>query len=152
MRDIDPDTLERVRKILDEHPEPMWTDESHTQTDWYWMEAAQLWSVHLCKEREPVMNYEVQVLRIGDTAIVGLPGEPFVEGQLRIKMASPARQTYIAHAVTQYVGYIPTKEAFTRGGHEVNTTHWSKLVPEALDMIVDGATQCLSKVFGKESG
>jgi len=149
VRELPEDQLERSRRVLEEHPEPVWTDDTRTLTEWQWMEAAQLMSVHLFQRREPVLDYEVQVLRIGDVAIVGLPGEPFVEGQLRIKMASPARLTYVAHAVNQYVGYIGTKEAFARGGHEVNTTYWSKLVPEALDMIVDGAHRCLTRVFGR---
>lgn len=62
------------------------------------------------------LEYEIQVFRIGDTAFVSLPGEPFVEGQTRIKLASPARSTYVVHCTTQYVAYIPTAEAYPRGG------------------------------------
>jgi len=79
--------------------------------------------------------------------IVGLPGEPFVEGQLRIKMGSHAKYTYIAHCTTQHVGYIPTREAFAHGGHEIETCYWSKLVPEALDMIVNASLELLQEIL-----
>jgi neutral ceramidase len=105
-------------------------------------------SVHLMRRREPELAYEIQVLRIGDTAIVGLPGEPFVEGQLAIKIESPAYPTYVAHCTTQYVGYLPTREAFQRGGHEVNLSYWAKVGPEALDLVVENAVGLIKEVFG----
>jgi neutral ceramidase len=100
------------------------------------------------RERSPTLDYEVQVLRVGETAVVGLPGEPFVELGLAIKLASPTYPTYIAHCTSHYVGYIPTPEALTRGGHEVNTRYWAKLVPEAFDLILATATETLEQLFG----
>jgi len=147
IREVPPEELEEARRILAEHPQPLWTDEGRTQVDWKWMRAAQLLSVHLIREREGTLDYEIQAFRIGNAAFVGLPGEPFVEGGLRIKLASPAYPTYIVHDVNQYVGYLPTKEAFKRGGHEVATTYWSKLIPEALDMVVEAATELLNELF-----
>jgi hypothetical protein len=99
--------------------------------------------------QDPELDYEIQVFRIADAAFLALPGEPFVEGGLRIKIASPTYPTCVVHCTNQYVGYIPTKDAFDRGGHEVNTTTWSKLVPEALDMIVDASTVLLRGLFGQ---
>jgi hypothetical protein len=52
---------------------------------------------HTMLERTATWDYEIQVLRIGPAALVGLPGEPFVEGGLRIKLASPTFPTYIVH-------------------------------------------------------
>jgi hypothetical protein len=147
IRELGDEELERVRGIIEENPEPVWQDAERTIADPDWMAAASTYSVHLMRERDPELDYEIQVLRIGDTAIVGLPGEPFVEGQLRIKLASPTYPTYIAHCTTHYVGYIPTKEALQRGGHEVNTRYWAKLVPEALDTVVEGATEVLNEVL-----
>lgn len=147
IRDLTDDELEFSQKMLREHPEIMWADSNKTKVDWNWMRAASLESVKLCRQRDQKLDYEIQVLRIGNIALVGLPGEPFVEGQLRIKMSSPTYPTYVAHATTQYVGYLPTREAFKRGGHEVATSYWSKLVPEALDIVVDGAIETLNEVF-----
>ena len=52
-------------------------------------------------------------------------------------MASPAYLTYIAHCTSHYVGYIPTRDAFLHGGHEVETRFWAKLKPEALPIVVN---------------
>ena len=78
---------------------------------------------------------------------MGLPGEPFVEGQLRIKLESPANSTYVVHGTTEYAGYLPIKEAIKRGGHEGKTSYWSKLAPEALDLVVGEAVKMLKELF-----
>ena len=80
-------------------------------------------------------------------ALVGLAGEPFVEGQLRLKMASPAHRTLVAHCCNMYCGYLPIPEAFARGGHEVETRFWSKMIPEALDMVVGETEKMLAELF-----
>ena len=147
LREVDDNELKEAEKVIAEHPQPEWTDAHRTRVTGEWMRAAQVLSVHLARQREPELDYEIQVFRVGNTAFVALPGEPFVEGGLRIKLASPAYPTYIVHNTSQYVGYIPTKEAFRRGGHEVRTSYWAKLVPDALDMIVDTATTLLTKLF-----
>ncbi len=147
LRDIPADDLKWAQEYLEQNPVPPLDHETAGKIAGDWTRAAGLVSVELCRKRQGEMDYEVQVLRIGETAIVGLPGEPFVEGQLRIKMASPARLTYVAHCTTQYVGYIPTCDALTRGGHEVNTSYWAKLVPEALDMIVSASVELLDDLF-----
>lgn len=61
---------------------------------------------------------EVMVIRLGDTAIVGLPGEIFAEYGLEIKRRSPARHTLVVELANDAIGYIPTPEAFTQGGYE----------------------------------
>jgi len=149
IRELTAEELAWAEGILGEHPQPVWADEERTAVDPDWMAAASMYSVHLMRERSPTLDYEVQVLRVGDTAFVGLPGEPFVELGLAVKMASPTYPTYIAHCTSHYVGYIPTPEALKRGGHEVNTRYWAKLVPEAFDMIVAGATELLGELFAE---
>jgi len=147
-RDLDDAALEKARGFLAENPDVIWADDNKTQVDRDWFRAANLVSLDLQRRREKTLEYEIQVLRIGDCAIVGLPGEPFVEAQLRIKMASPAKQTIVAHCVNQYVGYLPTREAFARGGHEVDPSTWSRVTPDALDMIVECANSMTSDLFG----
>ncbi len=147
IREVDAAELHWAQEILETTPAPAWADEEHTRVDSDWMAAASIFSVHLLRQRQAELNYEIQVLRIGDTALVGLPGEPFVEGGLRIKLASPTYPTYIVHCTSHYVGYIPTREALTRAGHEVNTRYWAKLAPEALDMVVEAAVAAIEQVF-----
>jgi hypothetical protein len=45
------------------------------------------------------------------------------------------------------VGYIPTVQAFARGGYETRTGAGSKLVPEALGMIGDAVLIMLKELF-----
>jgi len=89
----------------------------------------------------------VQAVRIADTAVVAIPGEPFVEGQLRIKRESPARHTFVAHMCNGFAGYIPTREVLARGGYETRTANWSKLAPDALDQIARQAVELLRELF-----
>ena len=46
------------------------------------------------------------------------PGELFVEWGLEMKKWSPFPYTFIAELANDSVGYIPTYEAFRRGGYE----------------------------------
>ena len=148
LRELSAEELSWATGIIEANPQPPWSDESHTGVDYDWTVAASIYSVELARRRKPFLDYEIQALRIGDAAIVGLPGEPFVEGQLAIKLASPTYPTYIAHCTSHYVGYIPTRDALTRGGHEVNTRFWAKLMPDALDTIIAEAGETLGEVSG----
>ena len=113
-----------------------------------WFRAASTRSIEFCRKRSPKFPYEIQAFRIGDAAFVGLPGEPFAEGQLAIKIASPFYPTYVAHCTTHYVGYVPTKEACTRGGHEANPdcTYRAKRGPDSLGRIVLNVTELLHEL------
>ena len=147
LRELPAEELARVRGIIEGSPEPEWANDEKTAVTWEWMQAASRYSLALMRRRGPCLDYELQVLRLGDAAIVGLPGEPFVEGQLQVKTESPTYPTYVAHATSHYVGYIPTRDALQRGGHEVNTSFWAKLAPEALEMVVAGAGEALREMW-----
>ena len=49
----------------------------------------------------------VQAVRIGDVAIVGVPGEFFTALGEEIKRRSPFRYTYVFELANDYIGYIP---------------------------------------------
>jgi hypothetical protein len=147
LRELTPKEKAHCEDVLSRHPAPQVVGDDPVSVDPKWMVAASQWSVELARARSPFLDYEIQVLRIGEDAIVGLPGEPFVELGLAIKLASPARRTLIAHCTSQYVGYIPSAEALKRGGHEASTRYWAKLVPEAFEMIRDAAIETLQAVF-----
>lgn len=149
LRDLDAGEIEEARALLREHPDPMWQNEEKTAVDWAWCYAVAILDLAELREQTPKVDHEIQVFRIGDTAVVGLCGEPFVEGQLEIKLKSPAYRTFIAHMSNGYVGYIPTQHAFARGGYETRTGHPSKFAPEALDRIVEATVELLNEVFGE---
>lgn len=65
---------------------------------------------------------EVQALRLGDAAIVGLPGEFFVEYGLEIKRRAPRKTFPISYANGELQGYIVTPEAAAGGGYEAQNS------------------------------
>ncbi|MDD5727836.1 MAG: hypothetical protein PHV59_04645 [Victivallales bacterium] len=150
-RKIDPAALMNAEEYLRKNPEIQWLDENRTEVKPEWFKAVNLIGLAAEIKRQKSFNYQVQVFRIGNCALVGLPGEPFVEGQLLIKGKSPAKRTLVAHCVNQYAGYIPIKNAFQypagRRGHEVNTCSWSKLDAGALEQITEQAISMLEEMF-----
>ena len=61
----------------------------------------------------------VQVIRLGEAAIVALPGEVFMETGMNIKAASNASPTFLVSLANGYIGYICTDKALTQeGGYE----------------------------------
>ena len=150
-REIPVERLAEADQILKAQPEPVWRPAGERPgADSRWVLAASTKSVEYCMARMPAFLYEIQALRIGETAFVGLPGEPFTEAQLAIKLEAPAYPTYVAHCTSHYAGYVPTREAFRRGGHEANSecTNWAKLGPEASDLIVENSVDLLKGLFG----
>ena len=148
LRQVAEQHLAEARALIAEHPTPMWKEGLEgIAANWDWMYAVARLDLNRFRELSPDLDYEIQAFRIGDFALVAVMGEPFVEGQLRLKMESPAARSYVAHNANGFVGYVPTPQALERGGYETWTSNWSKLVPEALDMIVDNAVDLLGSLF-----
>lgn len=147
LRQLDDEEVQAAQRYIAENPTPQAVD--GVFVDERWVYASGLLDLYGQYLRSPLYRYEIQVLRVGDAAFVGLPGEPFAEGGLQIKLESPAAFTYIVHN-TQFAGYIPTKQAFERGGYEVNTANWSKFAPEAWEIIASEAVRMLQAMFAKQ--
>ena len=65
------------------------------------------------------MTAPVQVIRLGEAAIVALPGEVFVETGMNIKSKSDANPTFLVSLANGYIGYICTDKALKEeGGYE----------------------------------
>lgn len=94
---------------------------------------------------------EIQVLKIGDLAVVGLPGEFFVEFGLEIKRRSPAAATLVVGLANGSLGYVPTEVSFAEGGYEPTSWRYSKLAPEAGKMCVEAAVEQLAALFAKSN-
>jgi neutral ceramidase len=60
----------------------------------------------------------LQVIRIGDVAIVGMPCEVFTDIGLEIKKNSPFPITCVVSLANGYYGYLPTPEHHALGGYE----------------------------------
>lgn len=95
------------------------------------------------REESPV-EVRLNVIRIGDTVICTNPAELFSEFALAIREASDARITLISQLTDGYCGYVPTPEAFERGGYETWPCATSKLAVDAGERMVK-ATKALLK-------
>src|SRR5262249_2479644 len=88
----------------------------------------------------------VQVILIGDIALVGVPGEFFTQLGQEIKRRSPFRYTYVFQLANDYVGYIPDARAFDRGGYQVWMGLHSFLARGTGEAIVDEAVALLERL------
>jgi hypothetical protein len=76
-----------------------------------------------------LMHPEVQAIGLGtELALLGLPGEFFVETVASIRAEAGVRHLPVACYANHYAGYIVPPEAFEQGGYEPGVT-W--LAPEA---------------------
>jgi neutral ceramidase len=95
--------------------------------------------------KRKVNKAEVQVLFMDELAWVAVPAEYFVQHGLRIKASvAPAHALVVSHA-NGMVGYVPTREAFERGGYETTFLGSSRLAPEAGDLLADAAIALVQK-------
>jgi hypothetical protein len=71
--------------------------------------------IKMHKIQDQVDEVLVQVIRVGDLAFVGLPGEPFNEFGVDIKSKSPCPNTMVMGLANDYTSYFPTEVSFTQG-------------------------------------
>ena len=90
---------------------------------------------------------EVQLVRMGDLALVCFPGEPFVEVGMEVGRRSPARSTFVVGYANGYVGYLATDKAWDEGGYEVGLGPWCRVGPDGTRTLVEAAVRLLWKIW-----
>ncbi|MGN8070314.1 hypothetical protein [Mucilaginibacter sp. SG564] len=88
-------------------------------------------------------------IRIGELAIVFLPGEPFVETAQDIEDGSPFTYTIIVAYAENNIGYIPTAEAFQLGGYEAGPGKWSYMEAGTDKVVSKEALRLLNELYNK---
>jgi len=101
-------------------------------------------------EERRTHTVEIQVLAVGSRAIVGVPGEFFCELGLQIKERAWPVYALISTCTNGRVGYIPTPEAFWRGGYETTFGPSSMLASEAGTLIVQTAVELIEQAVAVE--
>lgn len=94
---------------------------------------------------------ETQVIRLGDAVICSAPGELFVEWGLQMKQWSPFPFTFIAELANDSVGYIPTYEAFRRGGYETTPVVSVKLTPALGQLVTDANFRSCYRLWARRA-
>ena len=104
------------------------------------VEAVRVMRVH--EMEKDYIPAEVQVLRVGEVAIVGFPSEMFVEWAMQLREDAPLRYTFPIDLANGSVGYIPTRQAFENGGYEPVS---SVFTPDVGDVLVGAAHKLLNE-------
>lgn len=72
---------------------------------------------------EDEIPVEVQVIGIGDTRIVGIQGEVFVEFGMTIQYRAPFDKTFVLELANGCLpGYACTERAYAQGGYETGAS------------------------------
>jgi neutral ceramidase len=91
------------------------------------------------RRRDEQKSYpaELQIIRLGNSALAGISGEPFCRlGKAIREIAAPLTGIPVGYA-NGYVGYIVPPDSWVRGGYEVDPGPWSKVGPESHALILD---------------
>ncbi len=100
--------------------------------------------VELHEKQGQSISVEQVCFAIGDCAFISFPGELFTEIGVRIKSESPFQHTCIIGLANGCIGYIPTREAISQGGYEVDTRCCGDA---AEDIVVENSLVLLRKVY-----
>ena len=71
--------------------------------------------VELAKTQGQTDSVELMAVRIGELAMIGLPGEIFCEFGIQIKRLSPFKNTLVMGLANDNRKYFPTLESFSQG-------------------------------------
>lgn len=92
------------------------------------------------------VDIPLQVIRIGDLAIVAIPNEVFAETGLSIKSLSPFTNTFVVELANAYHGYLPSAVQHEGGGYETWPARSSYLEIEAEAKILDTVLNLLESL------
>ena len=87
----------------------------------------------------------IQVIRIGNTALVAIPVEPFAEIGTAVKERSPADWTLFSGYSNGYYGYLPMAYAYPEGGYEVGPT--APFEPGAAEQMIEDCLDAINKLW-----
>ncbi len=84
---------------------------------------------------------ELQAIRLGSTALVGMPVEPFAETGVALKAGSPFAATFVSGYTNGAAGYLPVASAYPEGGYEIWVTPFA---PEAAALVAEAGADLLA--------
>jgi hypothetical protein len=90
------------------------------------------------------------LIRVGNLAIVGLPGEIFCELGMRIRKESSAPHTIVIELSNDAIGYIPDENGYGQGGYE-DTPGSMKFVKGSGEKLTASALKQIRRLFSLRS-
>jgi len=89
---------------------------------------------------------EIQLLGLGDTWILGLPGEILVEVGLTIKERVSAKNLFVVSLANDVVGYVNHRQAYKEGGYEPGPATF--LAEGAGEILIEQALSLIEETTG----
>jgi hypothetical protein len=93
---------------------------------------------------------EIQILVLGDTWILGLPGEILVEVGLAIKESASVKNLFIVTLANDVVGYVNHRQAYKEGGYEPGSG--TLLAEGAGEILIEQALSLIEETTGPGPG
>lgn len=72
---------------------------------------------------EGKLQARIQVVKLGPTVLLALPGETFVEFSLELRKQTSLNPLFLFGYSHESIGYVPTEKAYPEGGYEVNVSY-----------------------------
>ena len=117
------------------------------ENEWFASETIGMWEWQQRSSVGPLVEaLEVWAVNIGDFALTFLPVEFFSALGQDVKRGSPFPHTMIATLANGWHGYVPTKEAFSRGGYEPRLGFQSRLDAQAGEQLIRSAGGLLAQL------
>lgn len=88
----------------------------------------------------------LHVIRIGEIAVAGVPGEMFARLGLEIRRRSPFRHTIVVGLSNDEVGYIPDRKGYEDGGYQTWVCGHSQLEPGTGETMVETMLSMLEEI------
>ena len=91
-------------------------------------------AIRMCNLEDGPEAFQLELtgVRIGDVALIGLPGEPFTDIGRQLKKAAGWRLVLPCCITNGYEGYFPTQDAYAEGGYEARSSVYRAGVAETL--------------------
>jgi len=100
-------------------------------------------------DTKPLQDLPVSTVLINKRiAMLGVPGEAFVEFQMNWRDRCPAQDCFFLGYANGFFSYFPTIRAATEGGHGANNV-WSRIEPAAGDSMVDHGVIKVYEMLGR---
>jgi hypothetical protein len=160
---IDLPSLEQAQAFYDRWSKQRQEKEASGAQDWEirlasMYEEAYRRTVEAIQHKDPTIDLDVQVLRIGDVILAGLSVEAFTETGLKIKSRSPFKHTIPLGWTNTSIAYLPQKEDYPEGGYKLGEVYHvpdlfiqayllpTALQPEAEQIAVDKVIELISRL------
>lgn len=94
------------------------------------------------QERETTLT----VIRLGELALVGIPGEMYARLGLDLRRRSPFRHTFLIGLANEEIGYLPDRQAYRDGGYQTWVGQHCAVAPGTGEAMVEQALAMLQEL------